>query len=346
MENETITPADVLPGDLLLYSTLTEPEFITPVMDNLKENFGVLVDKLIIFSENSNCTHAALAYKEQNTCVESTMPNVRERSPISIEGYKIDVQRVKNNADGSIVLKYLPPVSKNSKENEPYAYAQATIAALFCLFRMHGMEDSKLRNTVLVFLELLSYPLIKYIDSKISNFQGKESACFCSQLAFLCYEKAAAETGNTDFLIKCPSTTKAGQTLLEWLIERNINELTLAPKTDSNASFTDNDLFENKQLTLDSEEIFSAGLSILRLKDNSFCNSEICKNTQAPVLDTSKATNMLLRLIEKLVPILNTKNNNLTLKDWLIDFQSTFVMPCDLLKNSNLETVGTIQYEQ
>ena len=70
MENETITPADVLPGDLLLYSTLTEPEFITPVMDNLKENFGVLVDKLIIFSENSNCTHAALAYKEQNTCLD------------------------------------------------------------------------------------------------------------------------------------------------------------------------------------------------------------------------------------------------------------------------------------
>ena len=109
----------------------------------------------------------------------------------------------------------------------------------------------------------------------------------------------------------------------------------------SNASFADNDVLANKPLTLDSEEIFSAGLSILSTKDNS-----ICKAAQDPILDTSKATNMLLRLIKKIIPLLDTKNKDSTVKDWLIDFQSSFVMPCDLLNNSTLETVGTIQYEQ
>ncbi|MCK9169452.1 MAG: hypothetical protein M0P01_03485 [Treponema sp.] len=347
-----ISKNDVKPGDILLYVLQEKPEFKEWTKENLLCNFGMLIDMLIIFAEDSMCTHAALAAQEPDGVVESTMPYVRYRSPIYTSGYHISVRRVPGEKDGSVILKYLPPVSKDTpKDNAPYAYSQAVLASLFCIFRRQGMSNPILRESMLLFLKLLLYPLAAWLDSILPAVQGKTTAYFCSQLVADCYDKAAVHD-SPDFRLHCPDSGPVGDRLIDWLLEQKPDKKRLcaaAVKTETHVN-----------LSLESPEIICAALSLLG-KLNPEKSSTMETHLQAQVLQTGiqstayaqtlqtvriqDADDTAVEILGLLMRILKPLGFNVspdTLADDLLRFQAAFIMPCDLYSETSMLHIGEI----
>jgi hypothetical protein len=347
-----ISKNDVTPGDILLYVLQEKPEFKEWTKENLLSNFAALVDMLIIFSENSMCTHAALAAQEPDGVVESTMPYVRYRSPIYCSGYHISVRRVPNGKDGSIVLKYLPPISKDTpKDNAPYAYSQAVLASLLCIFRRQGISNPIIRESMLLFLKLLLYPLAAWLDSIIPATQGKPAAYFCSQFVADCYDKAAVHD-SPDFRLHCPDSGPAGDRLIDWLLEQKPDEDSLCAATVKK---------ENSViLSPEAPEIICAALSLLD-KLNPQKNGITEAHLQASLLQqglqstvymqTLQAVRMqkpndtsaeILGLLIRILRSLGFDVSPDTLADDLLKFQAAFIMPCDLYDETSMLHAGEI----
>ncbi|MFA6857174.1 MAG: hypothetical protein WCR31_08195 [Treponema sp.] len=348
-----ISKTDVKPGDILLYVLQEKPEFKEWTKENLLSNFGMLVDMLIIFAEDSMCTHAALAAQEPDSVIESTMPYVRYRSPIYSSGYHISVRRVPDGKDGSIVLKYLPPVSKGTPvDNAPYAYSQAVLASLFCIFRRQGMSNPILRESTLLFLKLLLYPLAAWLDSIIPAVQGKTTAYFCSQLVGDCYDKAAVHD-SPGFRLHCPDSGSAGDRLIDWLLEHkpDENRLCAAAAVRTGTSM---------DISPEAPEIICAALSLLD-KLNPEKNVTMGSHLQSPLLQTGihstayiqtlQAVKMqkaddtaaeILGLLMRIVKSLGFDVSPDTIADDLLKFQAAFIMPCDLYEETSMLHIGEI----
>jgi hypothetical protein len=350
-----ISKNDVTPGDILLYVLQEKPELKEWTKENLLSNFAAVVDMLIIFSEDSMCTHAALAAQEPDGVIESTMPYVRYRSPIYCSGYHISVRRVPNGKDGSIVLKYLPPISKDSpKDNAPYAYSQAVLASLLCIFRRQGISNPIIRESMLLFLKLLLYPLASWLDSIIPAVQGKPAAYFCSQFVADCYDKAAVHD-SPDFRLHCPDSGPVGDRLIDWLLEQKPDDDSLCAAVENTATGTS---FSAE--FPEAPEIICAALSLLD-KLNPEKNGIMESRLHTPLLQqglqstvykqtlqavkiqkTDETSAEILGLLIRILRSLGFDVFPDTLADDLLKFQAAFIMPCDLYGETSMFHVGEI----
>ena len=350
-----ITTADVLPGDMVLYMMLEKEPFKPFTKENAKDNFHILIHRITIYSQNSMCTHAALAAEEKDYVYEAAIPNIRYHSPmLPASNYSLVIRRAPDNADGKKVLSYLPPISKNdSTQNPAYAYLESGIASFLCLLRRNGLGKSSTIKPALLFLELLLYPLSAAVDSLIAKKENTDSFYFCSQLTAECYNRAALE--DSRFALKftnlsnIPQTefkTNNNKTILNWIINN----------ADKNSVDLDQKLLSMKTAySFDSPELLYAGLSLLcKMKpfsDDSRnkhlfekANNSLLQNARTlhtPKLSASELSAALLSLLIKILKLYGISGSSD--KEILIKFQSTFVMPVDILNEQNLVHVGEIK---
>ena len=347
MEEKTIKESELKKGDILLYTFINQPEFIPPSKDKslkdlILDNFKVLIDKLIIWSEHSNTTHAALFYdfikiNETETCgqvAEATLPYCQLRSPILAPNLKVTARRLPENLDGSLVLNELPPFSTNNKENNGYALGQACVAGLIILLRTRiqaqSEEDKKILPKLLTFLKILSYPIGKYVDSILPfNKEGK-TPFFCSQLVAYCYDMTALKLKNPAYKVNSPSNSKLGDTLLNYLLKNtdlNSSEEICALEEDTINSKLD---FDSPELFYSACKIFNESEANLFLNENS--ESEIYKSNFEQAKDLKKVSPYIKKLIKDILILLGKKADidKDGLAKTIIDFQTSFIMPSDL----------------
>ncbi len=342
-------------GDILLYTYKKVPEFkpmasCKTVKDFIKDNFGILIDKLIIWSENSNTTHAALAYDftkdvhNETKCrvAEATLPYCQLRTPAYPgDAYTVSVHRLPDGLDGAIVLNELPPLSEDNKQNNSYAMAQATVAALLCLFRTRVADDHEKAKKLMIFLKFIGYALAQWIEPLFPTYKDDKTPFFCSQLAAWCYNMTALHLHDERYRVKTPVNGKLGDTLIDYLIKNDI--ASVPAELSSNAP-------GESQIELYSPEVIYSLCDIL--DDGSLNTFADAMNLKEPPLlysnmkaDSDGLKNLLpsmKSLLITLMKILGTelKDNKEELAKQLIDFQSSFIMPCDL--ENVFETVGEV----
>ncbi len=320
-------------GDLLLYRAIEYPKFKKPYIKNINENFKILIDKLIIFASNPDknpdlfYTHAALLYDNSQsnggTVAEATIPRCQLRHPITNKDFAVTVRRVRDNKDGSQVLKYLPDFS-DEQQSDSYAMLQAVMAGIAILFRLRVAKDDTLLNAALAFLKLFLYPLGKWLDSYVEKFQKTDRAWFCSQLASYCYDMTAKETGDTDFLIKTPASLDLTDTILEYLI-KNSNEL----------SFQQVNLNQYESISLKSQEIIEAGVSFTNVLEHKKSNFATPTFTET---DHNELAVIALDFVQKVAKLCDIEFDKDNIEQSLINFQTAFIMPIDLI--NCLDEVG------
>ena len=347
METKTIKESELKKGDILLYSVIEPPKFIPPseeksLKDLIKDNFGILVDKLIIWTENSNTTHAALVYDFINKegepvkarVVESTLPYCQLRSPIQVDNFTITARRLPENLDGSVVLNELPPPSENNEDNNGYALAQASIAALLILLRTRlepqSAKDRILLPKLLTLLKLLSYPIGKRVDSILPFNKDGKTPFFCSQLVAWCYDMTALKLNNPAYKVNSPSNSKLGDTLLDYLL-KNCN----LDAPDSDELLSDSEL--DSEIDLDSPEIMYAACKIF---DEPSAHLFLSANSEPKLYsallehseDLQKSLPSIKKLIKNILILLGKKADidKYGLAKTIIDFQTSFIMPSDL----------------
>ena len=351
--------AELKKGDILLYSCKEMPHFVPKDPSQsfkkfLEANFFVLIDRLIIWSQNnSKTTHAALAYEiktdtdgvDKCEIAEATLPYCRLRFPAySGEDYNIKVHRLPNGLDGSPVLKELPELVDKTSENNSYAMAQASVAALVCLFRTKVADNHEKAKKLLIFLKFIAYPLGKWIDTKFPNYNGK-TPFFCSQLAAYCYDMAALHLPDDRYRIKTPANSKIGDTLIDYLIKNDFNSIEVANETD---------LIGAEDIDLYSPEVIYSICDII--EDDSLQAFEgMLEENQPPKLysqlkaDSNNLKSLMAsskKLIVSLLKIFGIDLNNIDkeqLAKELIEFQTSFIMPADL--ENVFENIGEITYD-
>ena len=347
MEKLLIKESELKKGDILLYTFINPPEFIPPSKDKtlkelISDNLKVLIDKLIIWTEKSNTTHAALFYdfiKNDDGSIdgqvaEATLPYCQLRTPILAPNLTVSVHRLPNNLDGSLVLNELPPLSETNNDNNGYALAQACVAGLIMLLRTRinpeSEEGKKILPLILSFLKILSFPIGKYVDSILPFNKDGKKPFFCSQLVAYCYDMTAVKYKNPEFTVKSPSSSKLGNTLLDYLI----NHIDLDAKDELLTSPQDQ-LFS--QIDIDSPELFYAASKIVDEKSTGLF---LAANTESPVYKTalSQANDIksvgphIKKLIKNILILLGKKADidKEGLAKTIIDFQTSFIMPSDL----------------
>lgn len=347
METKTIKESELKKGDILLYSVIEPPKFIPPseeksLKDLIADNFKILIDKLIIWSENSNTTHAALFYdlinKEGEPAIgrvaEATLPYCQLRYPILADNFKVIARRLPENLDGSLVLNELPPLSEKNVDNNGYALAQACLAGLMILFRTRlepqSAKDRILLPKLLTFLKLISYPIGRYVDKLLPFNKDGKTPFFCSQLVSWCYDMTALKLKNPAYKVNTPSNSKIGDSLLDYLLKN----------TDLDAPDTDELLSEfesNLEIDLDSPELLYAACQIL---DESNANLFLPANSEPKLYsgmlekfnDVKAAAPFIKKLIKNILILLGKKADidKDGLAKTIIDIQTSFIMPSDL----------------
>ncbi len=342
-------------GDILLYTYKKVPEFkpmdsCKNVKDFIKENFGILIDKLIIWSENSNTTHAALAYDytkdshNETKCrvAEATLPYCQLRTPAYPgDAYSVSVHRLPEGLDGALVLNELPPLSEDNKQNNSYAMAQATVAALLCLFRTRVADDHEKAKKLMIFLKFIGYALAQWIEPLLPTYKDDKTPFFCSQLAAWCYNMTALHLHDERYRVKTPVNGKIGDTLIDYLIK---NDIASVP-----AEFPSNAPGESQREIYSPEVIYS----LCDILDDGSLNTfaEAMNLKEPPLLysnmkaDSDGLNNLLPSMKSLLITLMKIfgtelKDNKEELAKQLIDFQSSFIMPCDL--ENVFETVGEV----
>lgn len=325
-EHNYLSLSQLKKGDLLLYRAVECPQFVEPIFKNIGDNFGVLIDKLIIFASDPDknpdlfYTHAALLYDNSEstggTVAEATMPRCRLRNPVTNESFSVTVRRVGNNKDGSQVLKFLPDLSDN-KQSDSYAILQAVMAGVAILLRMRIAKDNALLNAALAFLKVFLYPLGKMLDSYIEKFQKTDRAWFCSQLASYCYDMTAKETGDSDFLLKTPASLDITDSILEYLIKSN-----------GNLSASKIDLCKYEGLSLESEDVIASGISFVNMLEHKDSDS-VFENLSAT--DHKDIAAIALDFIVKVSEFSGIEFDKDNIEQSLINFQTAFIMPVDLI---------------
>lgn len=353
-EEKVMKESELKKGDILLYSYKKVPDFkpldeCKTVKDFIKENFGILIDKLIIWSENSNTTHAALAYdfteKDNETkCVvaEATLPYCQLRSPAYPgEAYKVTVHRLPDGLDGSVVLNELPPLSEDNKQNNSYAMAQATVAALICLFRTRVADDHEKAKKLMIFLKFIGYALGQWIEPLLPTYKDDKTPFFCSQLAAWCYNMTALHLHDERYRVKTSVNSKIGDTLIDYLIKNDIASVSAEAPSDA---------LGESQIDLYSPEVIYSLCDILGDDAvNTFAGA--MNLNEAPALcsklkaDSDGLKNLLPSMKSLLITLMKMfgtelKEDKEELAKQLIDFQSSFIMPCDL--ENVFETVGEV----
>lgn len=348
-----IKESELKKGDMLLYSFINLPEFIKldeskGIKDFVVKNFMTLIDRLIIWAEQSNTTHAALVYdftKDKNTgkevaiVAEATLPNCRTRNGAYADGMKVIVHRLPDGIDGEPVLEFLPPLGDGETG---YAMTKAVMAGLICLFRTRVAKDDPKLLKIMALLKLISYPISNYIEKLLQSKSKKTSEpFFCSQLATYCYNMAAYKTSNPAYKIETPADNALGNSILDFLIENKLFDLEEAP------------LPKNDLLTaLPSMELANPHIAFA-IAD--IIGEEELKNT----LLASNDNNLYLQCLNladdysKIVPSIKRMLKNLLLlcgesleelednfAEKLIKFKASFVMPSDL--ENVLETIGEV----
>lgn len=343
-------------GDILLYSCKQKPKF-TPrepsqsLKDYIKANFLILIDKLIIWAENSNTTHAALAYdfvtnettKEIECKVaEATLPYCRLRTPAyGGENFKITVHRLPDGLDGAPVLNELPELVDDDTQNNSYAMAQACVAALLCIFRTKISDNHEKAKKLLIFLKFIGYPLGKWIDTKFPSYKDNKTPFFCSQLAAYCYDMTALHLKDERYRVKTPANGKIGDALIDYLIKNDFTSITEANESDA---------IEQSDIELYSPEVFYSLCDAI--EDDSINSFEgLLEENQLPELYTqlkndsenltslmASAKSLLTKLMKMFGIDLNVNKEELTKE--LIDFQTSFIMPSDL--ENVFEIVGEV----
>lgn len=340
-------------GDLLLYSFINQPDFSKfdeskGIKDFIVTNFMTLIDRLIIWAEQSNTTHAALVYdftKEEETgrdvavVAEATLPCCQTRHPAYARNMKATVHRLPDGIDGEPVLEFLPPLEKNATG---YAMTKAVMAGLICLFRTRVAKDDPKLLKVMALLKLISYPISNYIENLLKAKTGKTSEpFFCSQLAAYCYNMAAYKTHNPAYKIETPADNALGNSILDFLIENKLFDLEEAP-------VLENDL-QNAlpAMELESPHIALAIADILdeeEVKQNLLAEND--NNLYLQCLneadDYSKIVPAIKRMLKNILLLcgesLAELEDNFTEK--LIKFKASFVMPSDL--ENVLEIIGEV----
>ena len=349
-----MTEADLKKGDILLYSTKEKPKFVFPknkeeLKDCLVDNFFVLIDRLIIFAEDSLTTHAALAYDfitddEGTKCVvaEATLPYCRTRSPAGAgEGNIITVHRLPDGVDGAAVLEELPDFVDDDKKNNGYAMAQAVVAALVCLFRTKVADNHEKAKKLMIFLKFLGYAIAKWVEPLFPFNHSGKTPFFCSQLAAYCYDMTALRLNDIRYRVKTPANSKLGDTLIDYLIKSDI--ASVQPENTANA------LGANNVDVLGPEVLYS--LCDILGEDTLTAFEGIFENNQPPMLYSQMQNS--LENVESLMPSVKSlivmllkifgKNPDGSKDEFtkeLIEFQASFIMPSDL--EHVFETVGEI----
>ena len=349
MSNElkTLKQSEVQKGDILLYSIINPPKLTIPTnKEELSVFFTLVIDRLIMWAENSNTTHAALMYdyikrEGQETvgqAAEATLPNCQLRSPLSVENMKVTVHRLpkESGLDGSLVLRELPELSEVSTDNNGYAMGQAVVAGLICLLRTRH-EDTLKTRLILTFLKLLSYPLGYYADKLFKMNQSGKQAFFCSQLAAYCYDMTAYKTGNDGYRIHSPSNSPLGDTILDILINEGLDVLEIQEEKEDEALLN---------LNLQSHELCYAALKILEPENTSLKavrEPELFAKVYDSTADIKKTIPAIRKLIKALLIIAGKQNDldELGLTKAIVNFQTSFIMPSDL--ENVFETVGVIE---
>ena len=338
-------------GDMLLYSFINPPEFkkfdkSKGIKDFVVSNFMTLIDKLIIWAEQSNTTHAALVYdftendgQEVAVVAEATLPNCTTRSPAYAKEMKVTVHRLPDGVDGEPVLEFLPPLGDGETG---YAMTKAVMAGLICLFRTRVVKDDPKLMKIMALLKLISYPISNYIEDLLQSKTKKTSEpFFCSQLATYCYNMAAYKTKNPAYKIETPADNALGNTILDFLIENKLFDLEEVP-------VPENDLLgalpamelANPHIAfaiadiLGEEEIKKA---FLAENDNNLYLQ--CLNIAD---DYSKIVPSIKRMLKNILLLSGEALADLedNFAEKLIKFKASFVMPSDL--ENVLETIGEV----
>ena len=342
-------------GDILLYSYKKVPEFVPlnksdSIKDFIKDNFGILIDKLIIWSENSNTTHAALAYdfvkNEDNEIkcqvAEATLPYCRLRTPAYPgDAYNVTVHRLPQGLDGSVVLNELPEFSDVDKENNSYAMAQAAVAALICLFRTRVADDHEKAKKLMIFLKFIGYALAKWVEPLFPIYNDKKTPFFCSQLAAYCYDMTALHLHDERYRVKTPVNGKIGDTLIDYLIKNDIASVAAElPSNDLGAA--EIDLYSPEVIyslcDIIGEDAMSTFAGAMNLNEAPALYSKV-KAESEKITKLMPSVKSLLITLMKIFGI-ELKDNKEELAKQLIDFQCSFIMPCDL--ENVFETVGEV----
>ena len=345
-------------GDILLYSFKKGPDFkpLKPnqsIKDFLFENFEVLIDKLIIWAEKSQTTHVGLAYdfkKDKNDvlkCVvaEATLPYCRLRTPAYPgDAYIVKVHRLPQGIDGSVVLNELPDFVEEDKQNNSYAMAQATVAALICLFRTRVADNHEKAKKLMIFLKFIGYALAQWIEPLFPTYDDKKKPFFCSQLAAYCYNMTALHLHDERYRVKTPVNSKIGDTLIDYLIKNDIASIP--------AELPANTLDETK-IDLYSPDVIYSLCDILG-EDALNTFAGVMNLNEPPVLysklkaDSDSLSKLLPSVKSLLITLMKMfgielKDNKEELAKQLIEFQSSFIMPSDL--ENVFETVGEVTDE-
>lgn len=302
---------DVKNGDVVLFELKENPPFIFPITkNNLKENFGALVDKLIIFSEGSMITHAAMVY-DSNKVVESTLPYVRIAPLMTYPQYNLHIRRVKSGKDGSVVLNYLPQTPKEIEENaESYAMMTAALAAISCLFKAKIKKNDNI-SLLTTIIRCVLYKVVEYLDNQKMPFSKGTENWFCSQLVYYAYTKAAADLKDSDYEITLENpSTPIDNTLIHYLINGNTKNLLLSDK-----------LVLQKPAEIDN--MFELADEFFNPEKKKAVNVENQLNKKPFAEDSAFILSFINMLFGKKIDFSNIENE-------MIKFQSAFVMPSDL----------------
>ena len=353
MSETILKETELKKGDLLLYSFINQPEFLKfdeakGIKDFVVTNFMTLIDRLIIWAEQSNTTHAALVYgytKDENTgrdvaeVAEATLPNCQTRHPAYAKKMKATVHRLPDGIDGEPVLEFLPPLDGNPAG---YAMTKAVMAGLICLFRTRVAKDDPKLLKVMALLKLLSYPISNYIENLLQSKTGKSSEpFFCSQLATYCYNMAAYKTHNPAYKIETPADNALGNSILDFLIENKLFDLEETPVLEND--------FHNaiSAIELASPHIAFAIADIL--EEEEFKNTLLAENDNNLYLqclndasDYSKIVPSIKRMLKNILLLCGESLAELedNFDEKLIKFKSSFVMPSDL--ENVLEIIGVV----
>lgn len=346
-----IKETELKKGDMVLYSFINLPEFkkldeTKGLKDFVKTNFLVLIDRLIIWAEQSNTTHAALVYdftnykgKDVAVVAEATLPNCQTRKPAYANDMKATVHRLPDGLDGSPVLEFLPPLEGNATG---YAMTKAVMAGLICLFRTRVAKDDPKLLKILALLKLISYPISNYIEKLLQSKTKKTSEpFFCSQLAAYCYNMAAYKTGNPAYKIETPADNALGNSILDFLIENKLFDLEEVPAPE-------NDLLGALPgIELASPHIAYAIADIIgeeELKNTLLASNDNnlylqCLNVAE---DYSKIVPSIKRMLKNILLLCGESLEELedNFAEKLIRFKASFIMPSDL--ENVLETIGEI----
>ena len=353
MNEKLLKESELKKGDMLLYSCINKPSFYKfdekkGIKDFITSNFMTLIDRLIIWAEQSNTTHAALVYdftKDSNTgrdiavVAEATVPNCRTRNQAYVDGMKVTVHRLPDGIDGEPVLEFLPVLDGKTTG---YAMAKAVMAGLICLFRTRVAKDDPKLLKVMALLKLISYPISSYIENLIQSKTGKTSEpFFCSQLATYCYNMTAYKTNNPAYKIETPADNALGNTILDFLIENKLFDLEESP-------LLENDLHNAlSAMELASPHIALAIADIIEEEEfKSTLLSENANNLYLQCLneasDYSKIVPSIKRLLKNILLLSGESLAELedNFAEKLIKFKASFVMPSDL--ENVLETIGVV----